>query len=155
MLRTMSAACAVALVTGALVSPAAGSDKADILATMHQFVDGLNKGDTKTALAACAAPAFIIDEFPPHAWQGATACADWATDFEAYNKKYGIAEPIAKLGKPIHVDITGDRAYVVTPATYTYKQKGRHVSEIGSILTVALQRSAEGWRMTGWAWSKR
>jgi hypothetical protein len=75
---------------------------------------------------------------PPYAWQGATACADWANDFDAFNKKDGITDPIATLGKPRHVDITGDRAYVVVPATYTYKQNGKKVTESGSTLTVAL-----------------
>ena len=141
-------------VVPAIASKAAASDKSDVMATVNQFNDSLNKGDTKTALAACAAPSSIIDEFPPHQWQGATACADWANDFDAYNKKSGITHPIAKLGKPRHVDITGDRAYVVVPATYTYKQKGKPVTESGSILTVALQKLADGWRMTGWAWTK-
>ena len=148
-------ALAVAVVmVSAASSEAAASDKTDVLTAMHQFTDSLNKGDTKTAVAACAAPSSIIDEFPPHEWQGATACADWANDFEAYNKKNGITDPIATLGKPKHVDITGDRAYVVVPATYTYKQNGKRVTESGSILTVALQKSAAGWRMTGWAWAK-
>ena len=135
-------------------SEAAASDKRDIMATVNQFNDSLNKGDTKTALAACATPASIIDEFPPHEWQGATACADWANDFDTYNKKYGITAPIATLGKPRHVDITGDRAYVVVPATYTYKENRKRVTESGSILTVALHKSATGWVITGWAWSK-
>lgn len=136
------------------VAPAAASEKADVMATVHQFVDGINKGDLKTAFATCAAPSSIIDEFPPHAWQGATACADWANDFDAYNKKNGITDAIATVGKPRHVDVTGDRAYVVVPATYAYKQKGKPVTESGSTLTVALQKVAAGWRMTGWAWSK-
>ncbi len=138
----------------AAASKAAASDKTDVMVTVNQFNDSLNKGDTKTALAACAAPSSIIDEFPPHHWLGATACADWANDFDAYNKKYGITQPFAKLGKPRHVDITADRAYVVVPATYTYKQKGKRVTESGSTLTVALQKVAEGWRITGWAWTK-
>src|ERR1022692_2472645 len=29
------------------------------------------------------------------------------------------------LSKPRHIDITADRAYVVVPATYSYKEKGR------------------------------
>jgi ketosteroid isomerase-like protein len=139
------------------VAPAAASEKsekADIMATVNQFNDGMNKGDIKTALATCAAPSSIIDEFPPHEWQGATACADWANDFDAYNKKNGITDSIATLGKPRHVDVTGDRAYVVVPATYTYKQNGKPVTESGSTLTVALQKVAAGWRMTGWAWTK-
>ena len=149
-MRKLIVALAVALAAG----PAAASEKTDMMATLHQFMDGLNKGDVKTALAACASPASIIDEFPPHEWQGATACADWANDFEAYNKKSGITDPIATIGKPRHIDITGDRAYVVAPATYTYKEKGKKLTESGSTLTVALQKGAAGWRMTGWAWSK-
>jgi hypothetical protein len=85
-------------VVPAAASKAAASDKRDVMATVNQFNDSLNKGDTKTALAACAAPSSIIDEFPPHQWQGATACADWANDFATYNKKYGITHPFAKLG---------------------------------------------------------
>jgi len=139
------------------VVPAAASEKSEktaIMATVNQFNDGMNKGDTKTALATCAALSSIIDEFPPHEWQGATACADWANDFDTYNKKNGITDAKATLGKPRHVDVTGDRAYVVVPATYTYKQNGKPVTESGSTLTVALQKVASGWRMTGWAWAK-
>ena len=134
--------------------PALASDKTDVMATVHQFMDGVNKGDTKTALAACAAQSSIIDEFPPHHWQGATACADWANDFDTFNKKSGITDAVATLGKPKHVDITGDRAYIVIPANYTYKENGKKVTESGSTLTVALQKVAAGWRMTGWAWAK-
>jgi SnoaL-like domain len=144
----------VAFAVALAVAPAAASETTEVMATVHQFIDGLNKGDTKTALAACAAPSSIIDEFPPHEWQGVTACADWSNDFDTYNKKSGITDPIATLGKPKHVDITGDRAYVVVPATYTYKQNGKRATESGSILTVALQKVTAGWRITGWAWAK-
>jgi hypothetical protein len=154
-MRTTIVAFAVPLMMiPAIACEAAASDNTDIMATVHQFTDSLNKGDTKTALTACATPSSIIDEFPPHEWQGATACADWARDFETYNQKNRITDPMATLGKPKHVDITGDRAYVVVPATYTYKQDGKRVTESGSILTVALQKGAAGWRMTGWAWAK-
>jgi len=59
------------------------------------------------------------------------------------------------LAKPKHVDLTGERAYVVMPATYTYKESGKKVTESGSTMTVALQKSASGsWLITSWAWSK-
>ncbi|HSP96450.1 MAG TPA: hypothetical protein VL049_04295 [Candidatus Dormibacteraeota bacterium] len=149
-MRTIIVAFAVALA----VAPAVASDKSDVMDTVNRFNDGMNKGDTKTALAACASPSSIVDEFPPYGWQGATACADWATDFDAFNKKNGITDSVATLGKPRHVDITGDRAYVVIPATYRYRQHGKKVTESGSTLTAALQKSAAGWVITGWAWSK-
>jgi ketosteroid isomerase-like protein len=144
------------LVVALLVSaPALASDPADVMAPIHQFLDSANRGDTKTALAACASPASVIDEFPPHEWQGANACANWFTDFDSYNKKSDVTDPVAKVGKPHHVDITGDRAYVVLPATYTYKQNGKTVTERNSTMTVALQKAPTGWLITGWAWSKR
>jgi len=149
-MRTIVAAFAVALA----VIPAAASDRTDVVAAVNRFTEGMNKGDTKTALATCANPSSIVDEFPPYGWQGATACTDWANDFDAYNKKSGITDPLVTLGKPRHVDLSGDRAYAVVPATYTYKQNGKKVTESGSLLTAALQKSPAGWIITGWAWSK-
>jgi ketosteroid isomerase-like protein len=134
--------------------PAAASEKTDVMATVNQFIDGFNKGDVKSALAACAAPAFIIDEFPPYAWQGPTACSDWANDFDANSKKDKITDPVVVLGKAKHVDVTGDHAYVVLPAAYNFKQAGKAMAETGSTLTVALQKLEAGWRIAGWTWSK-
>jgi hypothetical protein len=122
---------------------------------VHQFVDGFNKGDVQSALAACADQTSIIDEIPPHEWHGAGACSSWAGDFDADAKKNGITDGIVTIGNPRRVDITADRAYVVVPANYTFKQKGKVVKETGSMLTLALQKGAAGWRITGWAWTKK
>ncbi|HMK71939.1 MAG TPA: hypothetical protein VK454_01295, partial [Myxococcaceae bacterium] len=114
------------------------------MATVNQFIDGFNKGDTKTALAACASPASIIDEFPPYVWSGATACADWARDYDAASKKDKITDQAVKLGKPKHVDVSGDRGYVVVPANYSFKLDGKPTAENGSLFTVALLKGADG-----------
>jgi ketosteroid isomerase-like protein len=135
-------------------APNALAQQKDVMAPVHQFVDGFNKGDTKSALAACADQTSIIDEFPPHEWHGAGACAKWADDYDANAKKDGITDGVVTLGKPRHVDVTGDLAYVVVPANYRFKQKGKPVAEIGSMLTVALQKGPAGWRMTAWTWTK-
>jgi hypothetical protein len=145
----------IALAVAALASgPSATSEKTDVMVPVHQFVDGFNKGDTKMALAACADQTSIIDEFPPHEWHGAGACSTWMNDFDTDARKNGITDGSVTLSKPRHIDITGDRAYVVVPANYTYRKKGRLVKEIGSMFTFALQKGEAGWRITGWAWSK-
>ena len=149
-MRALIAAFAVALVATSV----AASEQTDVMALAHRFIDALDKGDIKTACSTLATPSSIIDEFPPYGWQGATACTDWTTDFDAFNKKNGITDAAATLGKPRHVDITGDRAYAVIPATFVFKQKGKKVVESGSTMTVALQKSGGGWLITGWAWSK-
>src|SRR4051794_264263 len=106
------------LVMGVLAAgPVVAADSADVMASVHQFVDGFNKGDVKTALAACAEQAFIIDEVAPYEWHGAGACAAWAKDYGADASKNGITDPVVTLGKPRHVQVTADRAYVVVPTT--------------------------------------
>jgi ketosteroid isomerase-like protein len=133
--------------------PVAAQDNAAVMARVHQFVDAFNHGDTKAASAACADQVSIIDEFPPHIWSGAGAFEKWMNDFNADSKKNGITDAVVTLGTPRHIDVTGDRAYVVVPADYTYKQNGKVAKEIGSIFTVVLQKSAEGWRIVAWSWA--
>jgi ketosteroid isomerase-like protein len=130
------------------------SAQSAVLATVRQFVEGFNKGDTKTMLATCADQTSILDEFPPHEWHGAGACAKWLSDYDADAKKNGITDGVVTLSSPSHVDITADRAYVVIPANYTFKQKGKPAGETGSIVTLAMQKIQAGWRITGWSWAK-
>jgi len=148
-------AISIVVVVAALVAgPAFAAEKDDVMAPVKQFVDGFNKGDVKSALAACAEQTSIVDEFPPHEWHGPGACAAWAKDFDADAKKNGVTDGKVALGKPRHVDIAGDRAYVVVPTSYAYKLKGKPTKETGSMLTIALQKGASGWLMTGWTWTK-
>ena len=133
--------------------PAAATEQTDVMVPVHQFIDGFNKGDVNSALATCAEQTSIVDEFPPHEWHGAGACAKWAGDYEANAKKEGITDGVVTLGKPRHVDVTGDRAYVVVPAGYTFKQKGKAMKETNAVMALSLQKTAAGWRITGWAWA--
>ena len=149
LLAVVAAPCAASAQTKPALPPAARQ----ALATVHRFIDSFNKGDMKDAIATCAARTSIIDEFPPHEWQGSTACADWLRDFTAASKVAGITNAAVTLGTPWRVDVNGTRAYLVVPATYNYKLHGRPTTESNSILTVALQRLGGVWRMTGWAWA--
>jgi hypothetical protein len=134
--------------------PALADDKTDVMAVVNGFTDAFNKGDVKSAVAACADQTSIIDEFPPYEWHGEGACAKWAEDFDADAKKRGITNGVVTLGKPRHLDVAGDRAYVVLPAEYVFKQKEKDVRQKGSTLAVALQKGAAGWRIVAWTWAK-
>jgi hypothetical protein len=150
MLKT-AVALAVAVLAG---GSTAVSQQTDVMVPVHQFVDAFNKGDTKTAAAACADQTSIIDEFPPHEWHGPGACSTWMNDYDADARKNGITDGVVTLGHPSHIDITGDRAYIVVPANYRFKRRGHLVQETGSMLTLALQKGAAGWRIVGWTWAK-
>jgi hypothetical protein len=150
MRRIIATLFAIALMAGS----ASASDDLDVMRTVWHFVAAFNKGDVKVALGDCAAQSSIIDEFPPYVWQGATGCSDWSNDFAAYSKKNGMTGAKVTLGRLRHVDVSGDRAYVVIPATFAFMQNGRRITEHGSIWTITLQKVADSWRITGWAWSK-
>ena len=143
---------AILVLAGILAaSPALADDKTDVLAAVKAYVDDFNKGDTAAASALCTGQAAIIDDFAPHIWQGAAACADWAAALEAFAKAQGITDPKVTVGKPKALSTTGDRAYAVLPAHYTYRQHGKPVNEPG-LFTFALQKRDAGWRIAGWSW---
>jgi len=137
-----------------LSATAAQTDSSAVMSAVNQFVDSFNKGDAKTAAAACAEQTSIIDEFPPHGWHGAGACAKWMNDYDVDAKKRGITDGIVKLDQPRHLDVAGSVAYVVMPADYAYKVNGKPEKETASMLTLVLRKTAAGWRITGWSWSK-
>jgi hypothetical protein len=123
------------------------------MAAVTQFVNAFNKGDVKAAAAVCTGQSVVIDDFPPHVWQGGNACATWGSDFVAFSAKNGDTDAIVTLGKPVHVDVTRDRAYVVVPVTYAFKEHGKPVTQTGSTFTLALQNGPHGWRIAAWAWA--
>jgi SnoaL-like domain len=130
------------------------SDKTDVVDAVNRYIANLETDKIQTAVAMCDPEVSILDEFPPHAWHGPTACADWWKALLAYNEKSGITDGEATLGKPWTVDITGNRAYFVAPMTYAYKQNGKSVKESASF-TVALKRTQAGWRITSWTYAKQ
>lgn len=151
-----AAAATLTVVFTLVISPrsAVASEKFDVVAAVHRYFDNLDQDKLGTALTMCDSHVSILDEFPPHEWHGPTACADWWKALNAYDEKEGIAAGAAALGTAWTVDVTGDRAYFVAPATYEYKQHGKPVKESHAVFTVALRRTEAGWRITGWTWSK-
>ena len=143
---------AIALVLVSAVT--ALSQKTDPMAAVRQYIDSFNRGDVKGMTAACADRASILDGMAPHSWQGPSACADWYKDVLAEGEREGASGYEVTLGKPRHLNINGDAAYVVLPATMTFKHKGKLVTQTGASWTVALHKFDDSWRITAWAWSK-
>lgn len=126
-----------------------------VMAPIRQFIDGFNRSDRAAATAACAPRVSIIDDFPPHEWDGPNACNDWWSALAASDRAAGDTWGHVTLGAPWHFSVTQDRAYVVLPATFAYEEHGKPVNQPNSIFTVTLRKYESGWRITGWAWSER
>ena len=126
----------------------------DPVAAVRQYIDAFNKGDGGAMASTFAVPGSILDGMAPHVWQGPTASQDWYRDVLTEAKRHGASNYSVTLGEPLHNNTTGDSAYVVVPATMTFKVHGQQVTQTGAIFTVALRKLAEGWRITAWAWTK-
>jgi len=133
---------------------AAASEQSEVMAPVHQFVDGFNKGDAKTALATCAGQASIIDDFAPYRWHGEGACAAWAKAYSEWAKQNGVTDGVVTLSQPRYIEVVGDTAYVVVPASFEAKQNGKPMKrETGALWTLVLHKGASGWLITAWTWS--
>ncbi|HEX3944836.1 MAG TPA: nuclear transport factor 2 family protein [Rhizomicrobium sp.] len=148
----MRFALAAALLLAA--APAYASDETDIIAAITKMNDAMNKNDAKTAAAAYTANATIIDEFPPHYWNGANVFDSWNNDFAIVAKAQGDTDPLVTLAKPTHVSASGDHGYAVVPAVYNFKEHGRKKTEHG-LWTFAMQKSGGEWKIAGWSWALR
>ena len=143
---------AVVVVLAAVASSM--SQTPEPLAAINKYIDNFNKGNAEGMAAMCADTTSILDGMAPHSWQGPTACADWYRDVLVEGKKHGASGYVVTLGKPRHLDVNGDRAYAVLPATMSFSLQGKQVIQNGATWTVALRKLNDGWRITAWAWSK-
>lgn len=122
------------------------------MAPIHQFIDGFNKGDMKSAAAAFAPTGLtIIDDVSPHVWAGPNAFEAWSKALAATDQAEGNTDGAVTLGKPTRELVSADTGYVVLPAVYTYKEKGMAMREAAQMV-YALQKATSGWQITGFSW---
>lgn len=119
-----------------------------------RYIDAFNKGDARNMAAAFAVPGSILDGMPSHVWHGTTAAEDWYRGVLMNTKKEGASDFFVTVEQPLHMEITGDAAYVVVPATMRFKVHGKQITQSGAIFTMALRRYSNGWRIAAWAWAK-
>lgn len=139
----------IALAVSVLTAGSAlASDRDDIMAVLKRWSSGAAE-----TVAMCADDAAVIDDIPPFEWHGPGACARWQKDNDAYLQQ-GISDETFTIGNPQQLIISEDRAYAVLPITYTFTRKGKRVTELATG-TLALHKSARGWRITAWAWTTK
>lgn len=143
------AVCALTAVTAAAQAPAG-----DVAAPIRTFIDAFNKGDMAGAAAthAIGPDLVIIDEVPPFTWHGADGFKAWAAALDTESKKAGMTDQKVTISAPTRTELSGDTAYVVVPAVYTFTLKGAAMRESAQI-TCVLKKGASGWLIAGWTWT--
>lgn len=66
----------------------------------------------------------IVDEVPPFIWQGADALQHWSGDLASDAQQHGITDQKVTLGRTTRLESSGDRAYAIVDAVYSFKQNG-------------------------------
>src|SRR5690242_12006881 len=127
-----------AIVAGAVLAlvatgSALASDEDDVTAAINAFIGAVNTGDFKAAAATHVDAPSIVDEFPPHHWQGPTAFNDWLADFGKDSAARKVTDSKLKPHNAKRLIVEGDHAYVVMPTDYTFKQNGKTMAEYGTI----------------------
>jgi ketosteroid isomerase-like protein len=130
------------------------STVSDVLAPLKLYIDAFNAGDAEAMAACFAVPGTILDGMAPHLWHGPTAAQDWYRDVLVEGEHLGAGDYHVTLGAPLHANVTGEAAYVVSPATMTFKLKGQRVTQTGALFTTAFRKVAGDWRIAAWAWAK-
>jgi hypothetical protein len=68
-------------------------------------------------------------------------------------KKRGITDQLVTLSASTRSEASGDQAYVVVPAVYTFKERGVAMREAAQ-MTFALKKTAGSWLIHAWTWTK-
>lgn len=144
----------IVALAGLLTAPAAmAANTGDVTAPIHQFIDGFNAGQVNSAYAAYGpGDISIIDEFPPHLWQGKGAPQAWAADYVKHATATGVTDGLVKIGDATREVVEADDAYVIVPALYTYKEKGVAMAEEGQ-MTYVLHGVSGAWKISAWTWT--
>ena len=150
-MRILTIAAAVVL---ALAAPASAQTTAELMAPIQKFIDSFNKGDAAGAASThVSGPDLtIVDEVAPYVWRGAKAFQSWSADLDSDVKKNGMTEPMVTISKPTRTETSGDSAYVVVPAVFTFKLKGTAMREAAQ-MTFVLKKGASGWLIQSWTWT--
>ncbi len=145
-LFALTGACAL------LLAPGAYAGDAGVETVIHQFNDAFNKGDVAAARALHVAAPIIADEPAPHLWSGPKAFDNWLADLGKEEAAQGKTEGTVAIGAPTREVVSGDRAYVIVPSTYTFKQKGKTLREVAQ-MTFVLAKEPSGWKIAAWTWT--
>ena len=144
---------AAVVVVGMSAATIAATPTAEVMMPVRAFIDGFNKGDTKAATAQTSPDGMVIvDDIAPFTWTGPKAFDTWGKALDDSDKAAGNTDGHVAYGKPVHVEVSVDRAYVVLPAVYTFKQKGVTQKETAH-MALTLQKSNTGRLITGFSWA--
>ena len=143
---------AAALVAASAMPALAADPAGPARAPIDAFAIAFAKGDIAAAKAAYTASPTIIDEPPPFMWSGKDAIDTWLADVVKDSKAAGRTDEKLLIGRTLRAETTGDSAYVITRAQYSFTQGGKAMVE-PSRMTFVVKKQAGVWKIASWTWT--
>jgi hypothetical protein len=137
----------VALLACTNAVPGMAADKNDIRGVIKTVESG-------GVVALCAPDAVVVDDFGQHLWKGPSACSNWMMALGVYMSAHNMTAPSLKFGEPWQITVDQRAAYVVVPATFGFKVKGKD-GTLDGIWTWSLKKTDAGWKINAMAWTAR
>lgn len=141
-----------ALICAGLAAPAASARDAALAVPIHKMMEGFNKGDVAMVKAVHVAAPTIVDNVPPFLWSGPQSFDHWLSDLSKSEAKEGKTDGVVWFGESVDEAVSGNHAYLVAPARYTFKQNGHAMRETGMVAFV-LAKEGGAWKVQAWSWA--
>jgi hypothetical protein len=148
----MKALFALVAALALMTAPAAFAADPAIYAPIKGMMDGFNRGDIAAVKALHVAAPTIVDNLPPYIWSGPGAFDAWLGDLMKAEAAAGKSGGVVVFAPPVDEQVSGDRAYVTSPCSYTYKLKGVTVREQG-FAAFTLVKVGGDWKVSSWSWA--
>ncbi len=113
-----------------------------------RFMETLDDVDLAGAFASTGVA--IVENFSPFIFDGPGAVERWAAAFRLHIR--GVHRLRHAFAEPFEAAVTGDRAYLSMPTTWTGVEQGRAFTESGG-WAFALVREDGAWRVCGYGWA--
>jgi hypothetical protein len=144
-------------VSNFLCAHAYASDESDVVHRLQKTIDAANKDIDPASLAENFAPSVVlVDDLAPFVFAGSAtdALRAWLTAYSADSDKNQVTDFSMRLLEPRRVVVARDRAYVILPAVYRFKQHNKPAQERG-VITATLVRIDSKWLIATWSWAAR
>jgi ketosteroid isomerase-like protein len=123
----------------------------DVVATIADFVDAVNRGHQEDALSRLTDDVTIIEDLAPYRWHGPTAGAEWLRAMFENAQRNGIASISMQLAEARRVELEGQHAYAIVEGLLTYGGTVERRSD--GLLTFALVMHGERWMIRAFSWT--
>jgi ketosteroid isomerase-like protein len=148
----LALAVSAASIAPAAAATGAAATRAAVWAPIQVFADAFNKGDAKTAATMLAPEIVVVDNVAPHLFTGKAAFENWGKALAADDTATGSSDGSVALAKPTNVIVSGDDAYVVAPAVYSFKRKGAAMQDRAQMVFTLHKGATGGWLITSSTW---